>query len=106
MKKKQKTAAFCLAKLLKIISKHMVMIINRLACISLFAISDYDALWVISRQSPEDKLEEANVHLKCGELHCFNKNVFNLSFANCLTFDLGSSCSFMTFVIYKCNDNM
>ena len=35
--------------------------------------ADYDALWVKSRQSPEDKLGEANVHLQCGELRRFKK---------------------------------
>ena len=52
--------------------------------ISPFANSDYDVLCLKSRRSPEDKLEEANVHLQCGELHRFNKNVFYLSFVDCL----------------------
>ena len=52
--------------------------------ISPFAISGYEALWVISRRSPEDKLEEDNVHLQSGELRRFNKNVFYLTFVDCL----------------------
>ena len=53
--------------------------------ISPFANSDYDALWIKSCRSPENKLEEANVHMQCGELRCFNKYVFYLStFVDCL----------------------
>ena len=46
--------------------------------------SDYDALWVKSRRSAKDKLEEAYVHLQYGEIRCFSKNVFYLSFVDCL----------------------
>ena len=52
-----------------------------------FANSDHDALWVIYRWSPEDKHEEANVHMQCGELCCFSNSSDNnrsLCFAKCL----------------------
>ena len=62
--------------------------------ISPFTISDYDALWVISRRSPEDKLKEANVHAMRWTL-LLQEECLLLEF--CKLFDLSS---FMIFVIY------